>query len=337
MNLKNGNRKVTIIIPTYNQSNYISQAIKSALSQDYVNLEVIVSNDNSTDGTEKIIQKYVNNSRLRYFKNKENLGRVENYKKALYTYATGEYVLFLDGDDYLIDNHYITDAVNLMQENKLMMVFAKKKVFFEKDKSFVEDKINDNLPNIIDGDWLFLNYYKGYSIPHLSTLYNREYAMGIDYYRTDILSSDWESVLRLIMKNKIGFVNKYIGIWRKHKTNESKTGDLKKLISNIKFIESPYQYALNNNFYKKGALNKWRERMLKRYFVKLIVRFLISNDKKDLRNIFKFIKKYDRKVYYLIVLDIRMFGLFLLSKNKKLLHYVFKNILKVESFIKDFE
>ena len=44
---------------------------------------------------EKIIQKYVNNSRLRYFKNKENLGRVENYKKALYTYATGEYVLFL--------------------------------------------------------------------------------------------------------------------------------------------------------------------------------------------------------------------------------------------------
>ena len=150
-------KKVSIIIPTYNQENFIAQTIESALSQDYNNLEVIISDDNSSDRTEEIVKTYRSDKRLKYFKNPINLGRVGNYHKALYEYARGSYVLYLDGDDFLVDNSYISNAMNLMLLNNLIMVFAKAKTLVK--DILIEDKVNSDLPNIIDGNWLFLNYY----------------------------------------------------------------------------------------------------------------------------------------------------------------------------------
>ena len=51
--------KASIIIPTYNQDKYIVRAIQSALSQDYPNLEVIISDDNSGDGTKEVVEEYL--------------------------------------------------------------------------------------------------------------------------------------------------------------------------------------------------------------------------------------------------------------------------------------
>src|SRR6516225_6395200 len=99
---------VTIMIPTFNQVNVVSSALKSALAQDYPNLEVVVSDDGSTDGTEYLIKKYSSERRLQFFKNSTNMGRVANYRNALYHYAQGEWVINLDGDDYFTDNRFVS-------------------------------------------------------------------------------------------------------------------------------------------------------------------------------------------------------------------------------------
>ena len=62
-------KKVTIMIPTYNQAKYISKAIESALSIDYSNIEVIVSDDCSSDNTEEVVSKYLSDNRYKYIKN----------------------------------------------------------------------------------------------------------------------------------------------------------------------------------------------------------------------------------------------------------------------------
>ncbi len=59
-------KKITIMIPTYNQAKYISKAIESALSIDYQNLEVIVSDDCSTDNTKEVVSKYLADKRFQY-------------------------------------------------------------------------------------------------------------------------------------------------------------------------------------------------------------------------------------------------------------------------------
>ena len=97
---------VSIVIPTYNNATYIADALKSAISQDYSNLEIIVLDDASNDNTAEIVNPYTTDPRVRYFKNDQNIGRVANYHKGLYDLARGEWYLNLDGDDLISPRHH---------------------------------------------------------------------------------------------------------------------------------------------------------------------------------------------------------------------------------------
>jgi len=92
--------KVSIIIPVYNGSNYLREAIDSALSQTYKNIEVIVVNDGSTDETDKICKSY--GSKIRYFK-KENGGVSTALNKGIEE-MKGEYFSWLSHDDIYYPN-----------------------------------------------------------------------------------------------------------------------------------------------------------------------------------------------------------------------------------------
>jgi glycosyltransferase involved in cell wall biosynthesis len=90
--------KVSILIPTYNYSHHIDEAIQSALHQTYTNFEIVIVDDSSTDNTDEVVEKYLSDNRIRYYKNPVNLGLVQNFNKCL-GYAKGEYIKFLLADD----------------------------------------------------------------------------------------------------------------------------------------------------------------------------------------------------------------------------------------------
>lgn len=89
---------VSVIIPAYNCSQYISQAIDSALSQQ-VSMEIIVINDRSTDDLDQVMEKYSNDPTVIYLANEQNIGAANTRNKGV-ALAKGKYVAFLDGDDY---------------------------------------------------------------------------------------------------------------------------------------------------------------------------------------------------------------------------------------------
>lgn len=96
---------VTIAIPTYNRADsYLKQALQSALEQTYQNVEIIVSDNCSTDNTEMVI-KNVNDPRIRYFRQEKNIGANNNFNFCL-NQAKGDYFLLLQDDD-LIDCDFI--------------------------------------------------------------------------------------------------------------------------------------------------------------------------------------------------------------------------------------
>ena len=99
--------KVSIIIPTYNRSKYLTQAIESARCQDYHNMEIVVSDNASTDNTDNVMEEYSADNRIKYFRNSVNIGMVGNWRKALSEYCSGDWFLILSDDDYLVDNSYI--------------------------------------------------------------------------------------------------------------------------------------------------------------------------------------------------------------------------------------
>lgn len=91
--------KISVIIPVYNVYDYLDKCLSSLVNQTDTNFEVIIVNDGSTDDSQKIIDKYVseNANMHSYIKENGGLASARNYglKK-----ATGDYILFLDSDDY---------------------------------------------------------------------------------------------------------------------------------------------------------------------------------------------------------------------------------------------
>ena len=91
--------KVSVIMPAYNSEEFIEQAIRSALNQTYSNLEVIVIDDNSNDGTNSIVKKLADeDDRVILVRNEHNLGAAQSRNKGM-DLCRGEYVALLDSDD----------------------------------------------------------------------------------------------------------------------------------------------------------------------------------------------------------------------------------------------
>lgn len=104
---------ISVIIPVYNKEKYIDQCIYSAIKQTYRNIEIIIINDGSNDNSNKLIEKWaLEDSRIRYFRQK-NRGVAKTRNTGL-QYAKGDYVYFLDADDYIMG-----DALyNFVNNNK---------------------------------------------------------------------------------------------------------------------------------------------------------------------------------------------------------------------------
>jgi len=107
------NPLVSIVIPVYNGSNYLREAIDSALAQTYKNIEIIVVNDGSTDNTEEIVKSY--GKKLRYFK-KEN-GGVSTALNLGIKESKGEYISWLSHDDLYYPNK-IEKQINKLSDIK---------------------------------------------------------------------------------------------------------------------------------------------------------------------------------------------------------------------------
>jgi glycosyltransferase involved in cell wall biosynthesis len=125
---------ISVLIPTYNRADYLVEAVESVKAQDYPNLEVLVSDNASTDGTEEQIKKYLADSRFRYYRNEKNLGNVENYRKLIYEYASGPLAHILADDDYFIDRQHLSKAVRLMKEQGAGIVFSGAESRYQREK-----------------------------------------------------------------------------------------------------------------------------------------------------------------------------------------------------------
>lgn len=98
--------KVSIIVPFYNVENYIEKCLKSLVNQTLKDIEILLVNDGSKDGSEEIAKKFIETypNKIVYFK-KEN-GGLSDARNYAIPYAKGEYIAFLDSDDYVEPNMY---------------------------------------------------------------------------------------------------------------------------------------------------------------------------------------------------------------------------------------
>lgn len=90
--------KVSVLIPTYNSAAYLDEAITSVLNQTYTDFELIIVDNCSIDNTKELVQKYLSDNRVSYYRNDSNIGLGNNWNKCL-ELANGEYIKYLCSDD----------------------------------------------------------------------------------------------------------------------------------------------------------------------------------------------------------------------------------------------
>ena len=137
------NKKVSIIVPVYNAEKYLKRSIESILNQTYENLEIIIIDDKSTDNSKKIIKEYASkDTRIKAFYSEINQGVSKSRNIGLKS-ISGDYVLFMDSDDFIVKNA-IEKMVNAaikynsdLVDNYHLIIYTNK----NKEKYFTEKKV----------------------------------------------------------------------------------------------------------------------------------------------------------------------------------------------------
>ena len=114
---------ISVIIPAYNNENYLILAVESVLTQTYQDFEIIIIDDRSTDNTLRVaIELASKDSRLKVISNPKNLGVVGSRNKG-FAAATGEYIAFLDSDDIWLPDK-LEKQIELMERNSFDLCYT---------------------------------------------------------------------------------------------------------------------------------------------------------------------------------------------------------------------
>jgi glycosyltransferase involved in cell wall biosynthesis len=131
---------VTIAIPTFQAETHIAQALNSALSQTYKNIEIVISDNGSTDRTLEIVRKITaNNSRIRVFSHPTNQGPTFNFTFA-FKEARGDFFFWL-GDDDWIDSNYVEVCVSNLIKDKTLSACVGLPTYYIDEKFFQTGRI----------------------------------------------------------------------------------------------------------------------------------------------------------------------------------------------------
>ena len=126
----------SIIIPIYNVQNYLTTCIRSVINQDFIDYELILIDDGSTDNSEKICDEYAKNNKHIYVIHKENTGSSDSRNVGL-NKALGKYIIFLDSDDYWCRNDALSKLASTIKQSEPDIVFLKNILYFEKINKYL--------------------------------------------------------------------------------------------------------------------------------------------------------------------------------------------------------
>ena len=114
--MKKDNPFVSVLIPTYNSVEFVEDTVRSIINQTYKNIEIIIVDDASTDGTVEILKKLEKEEkRIKLFLNEKNLGITDNMNNGIMK-CEGKYIAILDGDDWAYP-YRIEEQVKVMEKD----------------------------------------------------------------------------------------------------------------------------------------------------------------------------------------------------------------------------
>ncbi|KJU82099.1 glycosyltransferase-like protein, family 2 [Candidatus Magnetobacterium bavaricum] len=211
---------VSVIMPTYNHGHFIGEAIESVLNQTYKYLELIIIDNYSKDNTENIIH-YFGDSRIKYIKF-HNQGIIGASRNVGIRMASGEYIAFLDSDDFWLPEKLEKQVSFLETNNDYFLIYSK-------CYTMIGAEIQNTLPRDTE-------MKSGYTFKHLFMSNNFILTLTVMIRNTNkndnlylfneandlIAIEDYDLWLKIAKNKKIGYINTPLAVYRIHDNNLSK-------------------------------------------------------------------------------------------------------------------
>lgn len=248
---------VSVVITAFNREKYIAEAIQSALDQDYSNLEIIVSDNASTDNTDKIITSFIHDKRIKYIRHPVNVGMIANFESAT-AMASGVFITYVSSDDYLINPTFVSRAMELVGKYENILLVCGTFNTFEEMSGVEKLSAGGTFEKeFYEGDELFMQFPRLKAITFAGAFMHKAMLMGIAPFKIDATTLDVLALLKLMLRGNVATINTPSYMLRLHGNNMSTGISIRQAIDNMVYITEPYEEAQKKGF-DNEALKNWK-------------------------------------------------------------------------------
>ncbi|HFU3844978.1 glycosyltransferase family 2 protein [Streptococcus suis] len=260
--------KVSVIVPVYNGEKHLRQCVESIMTQDYQNLEILLINDGSTDGTALLCEQLrYQDSRVRVVHKVKNegLGAARNTSLEV---ATGDYIVFVDADDWIDPNH-VSDLYELLTRTGSDVAISNFTQYYEETGQFNLHIGTDDYYEAVYSpeEWFAFQYGVGHNISLCFTVpWSKMYKKSLfEYilYPTDGFGEDdrttWKTYLAA---NRIAYMHRSSLIYRVNAGSMTQTADQATIFSTEPVAERLEVLGLLGfDLSREIAAYKWRSQI----------------------------------------------------------------------------
>jgi glycosyltransferase involved in cell wall biosynthesis len=296
----------SVIIPVFNSEKYLSDCLKSVLNQNHTNYEIIIINDNSTDSSKKILNKFKKKySKIRILNNKINLGVSASRNKGILK-AKGNYIIFLDSDDLLLPNALQGICKKIRDNRSNIIILSHKDIRnkvqknitiknSEKKGIFKKNKYTDEKP---------LNLVKDYSLFNplcWNFALNRNFLLKKKIFFENIRVHEDHIFVSRLFYTKEKATNSNLITHARRSTSLNSLGRstghsvCKSCLQNIYYYMKDYK----KNKFNSKELNFFKSRL--HFFIKIFILNLFICNKNQLTDLSKYITKNLHSIYFKLV------------------------------------
>lgn len=234
------NQKVDILLATYNGEKYIKEQVESILNQTYENIQIIISDDCSTDKTRQVLKEYENNEKIKIFYQEKNLGYVKNFEFLLKQVESNLYMLS-DQDD-VWKKEKVEKSVEKIESEKLDLVFG--------DLEVVDENLNT----------LYKSYNRYMHLIHKIKKYQKDYRLQYLYNcmtgctiisrknwidkvlpfptNSKYMIHDYWLGLVIALNGKVGYIEEPYILYRQHGKNQVGSKKASKTASKLEEVRN---------------------------------------------------------------------------------------------------
>jgi glycosyltransferase involved in cell wall biosynthesis len=275
----------SIAIPTYNRLELLKKALDSALNQTYTNIEVIVLDNNSTDGTKEWLDEQDTKQKLKIIYQSTNLGSVGNIK-TIPKYISGKYLVVLSDDDWL-DQNFVKEAVDDLENNPEAAIwYSRTYISNEGNKKLNRmTKIGARIENGVE--FVTQSLRQKREAFFVATVYRVEILQQVDAFQGNSISIDYSARLLCALNHQVISNPKVLAVYNRRKNSTSGGASINdwRLASkeiyhllNGKINNQSYQFALIYSLIRDTENSCVLSNGLKNIKHLITIREMVAND-----------------------------------------------------------